>query len=49
MCFLYCAKEVFQLVLIAPCCFLEKGTSNFFEVALPAVLCNGRVGCIMNV
>ena len=34
-----------QEQITAPCCFLEKGAS----LALAAVLCNGMVGCIMNV
>ena len=29
--------------------FSRKENFNFFEVALPAVLCNGAAGCIMNV
>ena len=39
--------QIFQSVLIAPCCFLEK--SYFFEVALSAFYCNSAVNCIMNV
>ena len=37
---------------ISPYCTLlisRKENFKFFEVALPAVLCNGAVGCIMNV
>ena len=37
---------------ISPYCtllFSRKENFNFFEVALSAVLCNGAVGCIMNV
>ena len=37
---------------INPYCILlfsRKQNFKFFEVALPAVLCNGAVGCIMNV
>ena len=37
---------------ISPHCtllFSKKENFNFFEVALPAVLCNGAIGCIMNV
>ena len=37
---------------ITPCCtllFSRKGNFKFLEVALSAVLCNGPVGCIMNV
>ena len=43
------ARINFQSVLIAPCCFLGKKNVKFFGVALPFVLCNGAVGCIMNV
>ena len=42
-------KQIFQSVLIAPCCFLEKKTSNFWNVSLSAVRCNGPFGCIMYV
>ena len=36
---------------ISPHCtllFSRKGNFKFFEVSLPAVLCNSAVGCIMN-
>ena len=36
---------------ISPYCtllFYRKENFNFFEVALPDVLCNGAIGCIMN-
>ena len=39
---------IFQSVFIAPVIF-EKKKFKFLEVALSAVLCNGAVGCIMNV
>ena len=40
--------QIFQSVLSASCCFLDKNF-NFFEVAWSAVDCNSVVGCIMNV
>ena len=36
---------------ISPYCtllFSRKENFKFIEVALPAVLCNGTIGCIMN-